>query len=168
MIQCHIWLKRWESCYCCFVLARRRMHYWFYMLDGLSAYSALLILTFIANMFPLIGSFVKERRVPVPFWQWLITIISCLSIFDKPTVTQQHGWKQHLYAFACFSSFLFLISVSVQPESCASNSFFSTFFFFFSDIIFVSSHFLWRKIKRVRKRERKFLFWVNITINISW
>lgn len=67
------------------------MHYWFCMLDGLSVYSALLILTFIANMFPLIGSFVKERRGPVLLWQWLITIISCLSIFDKPTVTQQHG-----------------------------------------------------------------------------
>lgn len=77
------------------------MHYWFYMLDGLSVYSALLILTFIANMFPLIGSFVKERRGPVLFWQWLITIISCLSIFDKPTVTQQHGCR---YAFACSGS----------------------------------------------------------------
>lgn len=88
--------KEVGSCYCRFVLDGSRMHYWFYMLDGLSVYSALLILTFIANMFPLIGSFVKERRGPVLLWQWLITIISCLSIFDKPTVTQQHGC---LYAF---------------------------------------------------------------------
>lgn len=96
LIQCHIWLKRWGSCCCGFVLDGSRVHYWFYMLDGLSVYSALLILTFIANMFPLIGSFVKERRGPVLLWQWLITIISCLSIFDKPTVTQQNGC---LYAF---------------------------------------------------------------------
>ena len=81
------------------------MHYWFYMLDGLSVYSALLILTFIANMFPLIGSFVKERRGPVLLWQWLITIISCLSIFDKPTLTQQHGC---LYAFVHSVPLLYL------------------------------------------------------------
>jgi len=76
--------------HCLFVLDAGRMYYWFYMLDGLSVYSALLILTFIANMFPLIGSFVKERRRLLPFWQWPMTIISCLSIFHKPTLTQQH------------------------------------------------------------------------------
>lgn len=87
------------------------MHYWFYMLDGLSVYSALLILTFIANMFPLIGSFVKERRGPVLLWQWLITIISCLSIFDKPTVTQQHGC---LYVFVHSGSISLFTLVSLQ------------------------------------------------------
>lgn len=123
------------------------MRYWFYMLDGLSAYSALLILTFIANMFPLIGSFVKERRAPVPFWQWLITIISCLSIFDKPTVTQQHGWKQHLYAFAYFSSFLLLISVSVQTTSCTQK----LHLFHLSEIVFLFANCLQNSIKKVKK-----------------
>lgn len=54
-------------------------------------------------MFPLIGSFVKERRGPVLLWQWLITIISCLSIFDKPSLTQQHG---------CLSAFVHSVSTS--------------------------------------------------------
>lgn len=92
---------------------RQRMHYWFYMLDGLSVYSALLILTFIANMFPLIGSFVKERREPVPLWQWLIIIISCLSILDKPTLTQHHGCLYALAHFTCTSPF-----TSVSYETC--------------------------------------------------
>lgn len=114
LIQCHIWLKRWGSSYCCFVLHGGRMHYWFYMLDGLSEYSALLILTFIANMFPLIGSFVKERRGPVLLWQWLITIISCLSIFDKPTLTQQHG---------CLCSFWFHFSIYLSITATAMPQF---------------------------------------------
>lgn len=156
-MQCHIWLKRWESCYCCFVLARRRMHYWFYMLDGLSAYSALLILTFIANMFPLIGSFVKERRVPVPFWQWLITIISCLSIFDKPTVTQKHGWKQHLYAFACFLFPACDFSLSVTSKLCQQLLLLHLFFF-----LFFWNHFLMFSLlveqDKEREKERKKVF----------
>lgn len=36
------------------------------VLDGLSVGSAVLILTFIADVFPLIGSFVKGRIKPMP------------------------------------------------------------------------------------------------------
>lgn len=64
-------------------------------------------------MFPLIGSFVKERRGPVLLWQWLITIISCLSIFDKPTVTQQHGC---LSAFAHSGSTSLFSQVSLAAD----------------------------------------------------
>lgn len=99
--------------HCLFVPYGGRMHYWFYMLDGLSVYSALLILTFIANMFPLIGSFVKERRRVVLFWQWLMTIISCLSIFHKPTLTQHHG----CLSISADCSFISLFNIHVRVSS---------------------------------------------------
>lgn len=123
-MQCHIWLKRWGSHTVSLCCMEAECTIDFYVLDGLSVYSALLILTFIANMFPLIGSFVKERRRVVLFWQWLMTIISCLSIFHKPTLTQQHG---RLSASAhCSSISLFIytckgltkFSNTIQSDNC--------------------------------------------------